>query len=298
MAFTTGDDHGDVPGAVASTGHGGSRWCLECGGEWVEEVDLCPDCELPLASANPFAELPPPSDDDAHVEYELDAWGAESRVMLDQLLVAASIPHVWHGWGLVVPERHELQVDTLVEQVEVTMLPTLDPGAEKAAFTLEDWDDDRYETLMARLDEEQVPYEWDVQHDLIVLAEHGDLVERLIDEVEFPDAIDEDAAIDDELAADDDDRVDIDPDEVLGGLFIGVDRLQRDPRDHRGVIATAEQGAIVLDARSPFGFPAAPWATIVDRTRLLVAMLASDRATDDEVQDAAIELRSALRPYV
>lgn len=311
MVFTTRGDDGEGEGLERTVrdGEGGTRWCLECGSEWVDQLDECPDCDLPLVDENPFVELPPATDDAAHIEYELDEWAAESRVMLDQLLVGASIPHAWEGGRLVVPEAVEQDVDALVEQVEVTTLPTLDPDAEKVAFTLDEWRDDQYEALMAELDDQAIPYEFDINHDLIVLAEDGDRVEALLDAVEFPDAL----AVDDEGgdrsaelpegdgdgdAAAIDEGHDIDPDAVLGGLFVGCDRLVHDARDHKGVIAVAEHAADVLGARAPYGFPPAPWAAIRQGAQHILDLLESDTATDDEVQEAATELRATLRPYV
>ena len=313
MVFTLrGDDGEDGGDAADGEGHkqvrqgdGGTRWCLECGSEWVDQLDDCPDCDLPLVDENPFTELAPPGPGEAHIEYELDAWAGESRVLLDQLLTGAGIAKVWQGGRLLVPERHEDAVDELVEQVEQTMLPSLDPDAEKVAFTLEEWSDDDYDALMARLEADQVPYEFDLDHNRVVPAEHGDHVDDVLDAIEHPDARDvEDGSGDrsedlpDGEADDDDEAYDIDPDEVLGGLFVATDRLRKDARDRHGVIGVAEQGQLLVGARPPYGVAPGPWATLRARVQALLDLLSGDSATDDEVEAAADELRTVLRQYV
>lgn len=311
MSFTTrgadgeglgGADGEGATGAVRQ-GSGGSRWCLECGSEWVDQLDDCPDCDLALVDENPFAELPAPAPGHAHIEYELAAWSAESRVMLDQLLVGASINKVWAAGNLLVPEVHEDEVDALVEQVEQATLPTLDPDADKVGFTLEAWSDERYDQLMARLEGDQVPYEFDLEHNLVVLAEHADHVDDVLDEIEHPDALDVDDGSQDrtgDLPGDEDadEGHDIDPDEVLGGLFVACDRLAADARDRHGVIGVAEKGAVLVGARPPYGVAPGPWGTLLARTSELLTMLSGDEVTDDEVEEAASGLRTLLRQYV
>jgi hypothetical protein len=161
-----------------------TRWCLICGGEYIDTVDECPDCDLPLVDERPDQDL---SDvGDGQVAYDLAAWSAESRVMLEQLLEGEACRHAWEGTTLVVPDVFETRVDNLVEQVEVTTLPTLDPDAERVAYDVSDWTDSMVTQLAQMLDQSGVPYEFDADGDIVTQADHEERVESLMDAIEYP----------------------------------------------------------------------------------------------------------------
>jgi len=296
MVFATGGGQGEQKRSEAADGEGGTKWCLDCGSEWVDQLDECPDCDAPLVSDNPFVSLPAPSEDHAHIEYELDEWSVESRVMLDQLLGGAKIPHVWEGARLVVPEDVEDATDEFVEQVELATLPTLDPDADLAGFTLDEWEDEKVEALTAQLDEAGIAWEIDADGDLVVAEADADAVEAMLDAVDHPDALPVDGEGD--LAVTDDEKVDIDPDVVLGGLFVACDRLVHDAKDHQGVLAVAEQAATLEMARLPYGFPVGVWKQVREEAATLLGLLESETSTDDEVGEQAEALRAVLRPYI
>ena len=161
-----------------------TRWCLICGGEYIGTVDECPDCGLPLVDERPDQDL---SDvGTGQVAYDLAAWSAESRVMLEQLLEGEGCRHAWEGTTLVVPDVFEARVDNLVEQVEVTTLPTLDPEGERVAYDVSDWTDSMVSQLAQMLDQSGVPYEFDADGDIVTQADHEERVESLMDAIEYP----------------------------------------------------------------------------------------------------------------
>jgi hypothetical protein len=162
----------------------GTRWCLICGGEYIDTVDECPDCELPLVDERPDQDLADVGS--GQVAYDLAAWSAESRVMLEQLLEGEGCRHAWEGTTLVVPDVLETQVDNLVEQVEVTALPTLDPDAERVAYDVSDWTDSMVTQLAQMLDQSGVPYEFDAEGDIVTQIDHEERVESLMDAIEYP----------------------------------------------------------------------------------------------------------------
>ncbi|MCC5952936.1 MAG: hypothetical protein JJU45_12675 [Acidimicrobiia bacterium] len=232
------------------------------------------------------------------IEYELDAWARESRDMLRSLLLGANVPHAWEGGRLVVPEALEEAVDQLVEQVELTTLPTLDPDLEQVAFTVEDMVEAHLDRLQDALEEEGIAFEFNVDGELVVEAPTAERVEELLEVVEFPDALDLDDAGEGDDDDDDDDLVDIDAGDVLGGLFIAADRLARHPTDPEGVLGVAEGAETVEGARRPYGFDKDLWERIVGQSRGLGDLLRDDAATDDDIVEAAGSLRDLLRQYV
>lgn len=254
------------------------------------------------------------SDGGGHIEYELDAWAMESRQMLRQLLVGAEVPHVWEAGRLVIPEVFEMQVDDLVEQTAATFAGTLDDSAvDRVVFDVADFDDDLIDALLAALGEAGVDWALEEGGDLVVPAAFTDTVAQVVEDLEFPHAlalvdVDGDADSDrdggDDTANDTDDGddltagVEIDPDRVLGGLFVAVDRLTRSATDSRGVLTTLELADELAGGAMPFGFDELAWTRMKTQSAELSSMLTVVGSTDDEVEAAATALRDLLRPWV
>lgn len=285
----------------------------------MSEHDARPDPDL--AAEDPgdpgawkaFVEQDPAGSTDlasgARIEYELHDWPIESRQMLRQLLLGVEIPHVWQGGRLVVPEASEAHVDDLVDQVEETTTGTLlDPDAAQVAFEVQEWDDALVGQLTGLLDERSVPWAFAATGELVVLAEHADVVEGLVDELEFPDALpvagEDDAGQDEEPP--EDGTVEIDPDAVLGGLFVACDRLARNAADASGVLAAVRLNTTLASARMPFGYDPKVWQETRSRAAALAVVLEREEAdggsdgdaTDEEIEQAAAELRDLLRGWV
>lgn len=278
------------------------------------DTDLAPEDAAGSEAWKAFAEQDPTGSSDlasgARIEYELHDWPIESRQMLRQLLLGAEIPHVWQGGRLVVPEASEAHVDDLVDQVEETTTGTLlDPDAAQVAFEVQEWDDALVGQLTGLLDERSVPWAFAATGELVVLAEHAETVEALVDELEFPDALPVDGAGEHAGQAEepvDDGAVEIDPDAVLGGLFVACDRLARNAGDANGVLDAVEINTTLASARMPFGYDPKVWQEIRARTAALAVVLEREEAdgasggdaTDEEIEQAAAELRDLLRGWV
>jgi len=187
---------------------------MQCGGEFIASVERCPDCDLELVDDLPTDHLDDDGTGDAtgEIEYDLHEWAVESRMMLQQLLSSAGIRHAWEGADLVVSARDEKRVDAFVDEVDATTLPTLDPEAPKVAYDIDDWSDEQQTRLMHLLQEVAIGYEFDQDGALVVLEEHEERVEALLDSIEYPEGRPD---ADDVDGADADDRDDAD-DAVLG----------------------------------------------------------------------------------
>jgi hypothetical protein len=269
-----------------------TKWCMQCGSEYLATVEVCADCGLPLVDKDPEHDDPEvEADPDGQLRYELHEWAGESRVLLEQLLESQALPRAWQGTTLIVPAAIESQVDPLIEQVVVTTLPSLDPDAPKLVYELEDWTEDDITGLAEALDTVEIPFELDIEGNLVVLEEDEERVERLLESIEYPDALKPDLEGDDEV-----DGVDVA--ELMGDLFVAVDRLKNHARDHEGVLGLVRAADAIAGVPVPFGFAPAVWTDIVGQAERLRAGIENDEHSDELIEEHAEELRSLLRNYV
>jgi hypothetical protein len=280
-----------------------TRYCTNCGGEFIASVEICPDCEIELVDERPDALVG--SDAEGHIEYELHEWAGQSRSMLEQLLEAEAIPRVWEGTDLVVPAAFEARVDALLEQVEVTEQPSLDPDAPKVAYDIDDWSDAAQTELIRALDEREVAYEFAVDGALVVLEEDEEVVEAILDAIEFPDDDgeegDEEDEDEDDGEEDDDDAEAYDGPEamdVISDLFVAADRLMHSATDAEAVLSMVERADDAARMPLPYGFDKAVWRTITDQAAGLKDALEGDDTADETIEGQARDLRATLRSYV
>lgn len=236
---------------------------------------------------------PEGADDDAsgYVVYELNEWSRESRGMVQQLLESADVPFVWESTNLVIPAPFEAKADEAIEQVEVTASPPLDPDADKLLYELGEWGDEEVAQLVDALAATDIAYDFDVDGNLVVLADDEERVEELFDTVEFPDALDDED--DDTPTATTRPALD-----VLSDLFVAADRLRHHARDHEGVLGFVAAAGELEELRLPFGFETQVWKKIVDGGASLQAALEGDEVGDDEIEEQADQYRTLLREFV
>ncbi len=67
-------------------------WCTNCGGEFVEDIVMCPDCSTPLVSQEPE----PVADGDEFVQVFQTA-DASLLPVVKSVLSGAGIPHIVQG---------------------------------------------------------------------------------------------------------------------------------------------------------------------------------------------------------
>jgi len=213
-------------------------------------------------------------------EYQLDDWSREGHQLLERVLVASEVPHVWQGGLLVVRRTDEERVDALIDEVQVATLPTLTPGGERVVYEVAEWVDDAKFQLADSLDEAGVAWEWDGMGDLVVDSADERIVDDRIDALD----LDEDdtegpAAGTDGLGSAD----------VLSDLFVAADRLRRNARDHQGVLALVDRVQDLEGLGLPYGFDRQAWESLVAEGVALRALF----ETDDEVDDAIVNERAS-----
>jgi hypothetical protein len=278
-----------------------SRWCPECGAEYVEGVRECADCLVPLVDQRPLSVDEVGEPEEEQLAYELEHYDPDARVLLDGLLTNAGVVHAWQGATLVIRSADEAAVDELVDQLDTPVeQPALDPEADQVVYEVADWSPEQREQLEIALQQEDVAYEWDETGDLVVLEADEDRVEAMLDAIEFPDAL---PALDTGEDIDGDGIGDTGQDDIvvqdrLSDVFVAADRLMHDAEDHEGVLSLVDAARQVEQLAVPYGFSPATWADIVEQAQALRLMLEGSEDDDETIMERARTLRNVLRQYV
>ena len=186
-----------------------------------------------------------------------------------------------------------------------------DEGSEVIIYELGDWSEDQRGALELRLKAEGIEHQWeastgaDVQPgydpgqdtgigtDLVVGEHDEDTVDRLLDEIEFPDALDA-AEVGPGATADDEGDADYD---VMSNLYVAADRLKDEPADleRAGDFFDAADAARAIEP--PFGMDPDLWRQ-VQGLAAQIAQALENEAEDAEVQQVAQQLRDLLFEFV
>lgn len=266
-------------------------WCALCRSEYVTGVIECAECLVPLVDDAPLNSDAIGDAQKEQLAYELDDMAAPDRYVIDRQLQSAGIAHTWEddGTTLLVSPDDEGEVDTLLGDGE-TDSAVLDDDAEQLVYDLADWDGGRRAQLAEQLHDEGIGHFFDEQGDLVVVVADEERVDALVDALEFPDQLD----------ADGDGPGGLDAVEAVSAMFVAADRLTHDPSDSEGVVSLVDASHAAEALPLPFGYSPPVWEELLERAAELRRLLETDEAVvdDDAVVEAAIRLRSALRPYV
>ena len=277
------DDTADDDAVVVAEGRDGSM-TVE-----VELDDFLDDSGESVPVPDPEDSVDPDESGDGRITYDATPWAAETRTMLTSLLEAEGVAHAWQGTEVTVQEADEDVVDRLITEVLAAAAPALDPAAPKVVYEVSGWSAALQTELVDALTDAAVPFEWNVDGDLVVHAADEDQVEELFDAL--PDDEDEAGGSDDGLALH----------EVLDRLFVAVDRLGRKPNDARATVDAVEAADDLGRMGLPFGFDAPAWERLVGQAAGLAVALdgGSEGPTGDhEVAELASALRSLVAQYV
>lgn len=204
-----------------------------------------------------------------------------------------AVPHAWEGTVLVAPAEHGDLVGAHVAAVERAVLLALDPEADRIAYDLEGYPDDRLTALLDELAEAGIPHELTDDEELIVHEVDEDAVEDILDRVDHPD----------ELPAEELDRLEAPDDgliaqQVLSDLFVAADRLRRDGRNPEAILDLVRAAEQIQELAVPFGFSDKGWSALQEAAASLGEHLSSGEFRAPEVEERADELRTRLRPLV
>jgi len=270
--------------------------CPACRTEYPSWTSTCPACGVALVNAgdpNDPLRLP----EELQVVYELQSWPVELQALAAETMAESEIPHGWVGTELVVHVEHEAAADAVLEAIEaehgpISPIPVLladDPDLDQTEYDLAAWSAADRAAATERIVVAGIAHRWE-DAVLVVRADDEELVEPILDAVEYPD----------ELPPEDGD--DSDTAEHLSELFLAADRLKSDGLDPDGVSGLAAVLDAVDPERAPYGLDRRAWAAILDEAEAIADVLVDDDLPDGErserVADLATALRARLRPYV
>ncbi len=298
-----------------------TRICPVCGSDYLDWVEKCTACGVALVAP---AQAPDPLrlPEDQTVVYELGVWPLSLQAGAAQAMAESGIPHGWDGTDLVVHVDHEPTVDALLdalEQGEESPLAPSDrgwtPGSAVNGFSLDEardrapieleagepgdeleyevdeWSaEDRHE-LERRLVAGGVPHRWEQDDVLVIATRDEELVEAMLDEVEYPEALEPETDEDDDGVY-----------QLMSELFLAADRLKSNPRDPDGLEGLAMVVSAADADRPPYGVDPALWERAVEEANELADRIAGvgvngggdDETTDGEDTGGAEGLRLAL----
>ncbi len=267
------------------------RYCFQCHREYDSDIEDCVECAVPLVDERPAALDDVGEPDEDQIAYELHEWSGQARQHLDQLLSGADLLHAWQGATLFVRASDEEAVDDLVDEVETTLLPTLDPDQEKVEYELDEWSEDKKDRLSDHLNQASIAHEFDVAGNLVVHAvDEGD-VDEIVERVRTTEASDDEPDGTEVLEG-------VELHELLSSLFLSAGDLARNAVDHDAVLRIHADGERLLDVRTPFGFDSGHWRALRARVDDVIEVLTDEGLDDDDVTEAATALRDHLRPVV
>ena len=285
--------------------------CPSCGAQYVAAVSRCADCDTELVDALDDEVVQSvglgDSDPADQMTYELGDWAGDARVVLDGMLNREGIHHIWEIGTLVVRAGDETRVDELVDEVEATEIPTLDPDADQVVYEISGWTEAQLADLEAVLLAEAIPHGIDENGDLVVLEADEDRVEPILDRVDMENTLTAeevvaDGAADEEPASASSGEEDgLVAQDVMTSLFVSADRLMKDPDDGDDIkrLSAAADQADALEV--PYGFSPAVWGDIKAKAADLRTLLGGDPDPTpdfDAKVEAATALRQTLRQYV
>jgi|GEM_PF-847467 len=245
--------------------------------------------------------------EDGQVAYECSTWAGESRGLLGSLLVSAGIHHAWQGTTVTVHESDEESVDALIDDVLASARPALDPAAPKLVFEVASWPVALQTELVDQLTEAQIPYEWDMQGDLMVRESDEDEVEAVLELL--PDPEEEADLQSGEVSSDDGVAVH----QLLDRLFMSASKLAKRPTDAVATVAIVQDTSLLQQLAVPFGFEPPQWQRLVAAAQGLSHALepvtdpndsaadesaAEELVTDEQVAELAGVLTQQVRLYV
>jgi hypothetical protein len=225
--------------------------------------------------------------------FDLSTWGAAARSALDERLHLLEAPHAWSEDGTVLATQLDSApwVQRIIEQVDDERSVEHDSDEEQVAYDLTGWDDANRNAFRVALEDARIAYGLDGDELVVLEADEG-RVDALVDAILEPD----DGLVTDAEPTEDEAREDL-----LGDLFVAVDRLANDPGDPEGLAGLAAGAAEVASHTPPYGVERRWWRDLQDRLDAFTRLFDAGLPQDDEdraVTDAATVVRDILRAVV
>lgn len=222
------------------------------------------------------------------VGFELADWGVRERRMIDDQLGALGVPRAWEASTLVVDASHADVVDDLIDEIEERVALDLAPGVETVTYEVGDWPYGLEDRFIEALIENRIPHQRGYK-EIAVGTTDEEPVDALVETVTA--AWEDEQPTEEELDGPD-------AQQVLSELFVSADRLQHDASDRAGTVRFDDAAGLLEKTGLPFGFAQGDWDAVAARVTALRDLLSDAESTDDQIVEAARDLRSHLRPLV
>ncbi len=226
---------------------------------------------------------------DGRVVYDCAPWSAESRRLFGSLLEVKGLQHVWQGTSVSVHSEDEELASSLLDEVMATADPVIEPDEARLTYDVANWPSALQNEFTDQLTISEVPYEWDVEGNIVVRASDEELVDEVV--AMLPDEDDAGISSDDGVAVH----------ELLNELFMSADRLRTRPTDASATLAVVEGASTLERLATPFGFAAAEWNKVVSATQALRDAIEGgdeDLPSDKEVSELARASRDIIRRFI
>ncbi len=271
-------DEPPTPDRICEAAGMATRTCPDCGSQYVASVRRCIDCDAMLVDeVGPEGEAVPtvatPLGEGDQIAYELDGWGNQLRVTLTGMLDLHGIAHVWEVGVLVVAAPHEEAVDELIATVEGGEGDELDDDVPQVAFEIEGLTADELAALDAQLIARPHPPRLGGDRRAAGVRGVGGPGGRAHrGRARRP-------------SEDEDDRTAWPPTRRSTRLYVAVDKLVKDPADHKlvGALHAAAEGLAGVSV--PYGMSGNDWDALLAQVAELRGVLV--KTADLEALDAA-----------
>ena len=245
-------------------------WCFQCGADYTAEVTHCLECGVMTL---PFPPTPVTKVGEAEEEqlvYDLHEWSWEARSLMASFMYAEELIHGWQGASLVVREADEERVDALVARVNEAGMPSLDPNEPQMEYEIEDLTDEQTSALTSLLTQSGIPYEYDIDGNLVFHEKDEQRVEEVVDQWVEAEA---EAGSENEFG---ESSPSVHVPELLGTLYDMSGRLIQSIGDVRAtdeLLAAVER---LHDLDLPFGFTREDWRKVRGASAELSELLRGD----------------------
>ncbi|MPY92467.1 MAG: hypothetical protein GEV08_05180 [Acidimicrobiia bacterium] len=221
--------------------------------------------------------------------FDLRAWPAEALHLVQSMLDTSDVAHSWEDGQLVVASAQRDEVQEILDEVVEANRPRLEEDEDRTAYELGEWPPGEIGALEAALEDAGILREWTEEGDLLVYESDEPRVDALFEELGLRGSDDGLVVLEGEgLSA------------LLDTVYLGADRLSRDPADPDAVVRYAEATATLGGVAVPVGFEEDAWSRLQADATALRDLLADPDADDDDesVSERARVVRDHLRPWL
>ena len=221
--------------------------------------------------------------DDEPVVYSFRLDDPEAVRNIGRLLDEAGVTYELDRDELRAPAEAAVAVDNALDHLDRLLGIAPAHGEITEIIDLAVYGDGDLDRLEAELRHSRVPHRWDDDGDLLVPKAARLAAEELLDRLGVP--------------ADADDEEGGDP-QLLGDLFVAVDRLVHEPMNVTHQVELGEATDRAVDSAPPYGVERMTWRRIVAAVEAACDAIAVENPDEETIRALCEEAHTLLRPLV